>query len=112
MEELLERAATGEKRALEALAVEARWLAIGIAGLVNVLDPDTVVLGGLFARVLSAVRSRLDAELADRCYVAARREVAVVGARLGSLAVTVGAAELAFGPLLDDPAGVMSAAVA
>jgi hypothetical protein len=76
------------------------------------MDPDTVVLGGLFARVLPALRTRLDVELADRCYVAARRDVAVVGARLGSLAVTVGAAELAFGPLLDDPAGVMSAAVA
>ena len=76
------------------------------------LDPDTVVLGGLFARVLPALRSRLDAELADRRYVAARREVAVVGAKLGSLAVTVGAAERAFGPLLDDPAGVMSAPVA
>ncbi len=112
VEELLDRAAAGERRASEALAVEARWLAIGIAGLVNVLDPDTVVLGGLFARVLPALRARLDAELADRCYVAARREVAVVGARLGSLAVTVGAAELAFGSLLDDPAGVMSAAVA
>ena len=112
VEELLDRAAAGEKRALDALAVEARWLAIGIAGLVNVLDPDTVVLGGLFARVLPALRSRLDAELADRRYVAARRNVAVVGARLGSLAVTVGAAELAFGPLLDDPAGVMSASVA
>ena len=112
VDELLDRAAAGEKRALDALAVEARWLAIGIAGLVNVLDPDTVVLGGLFARVLPALRSRLDAELADRRYVAARRDVAVVGARLGSLAVTVGAAELAFGPLLDDPAGVMSAAVA
>ncbi len=88
------------------------WLAIGIAGLVNVLDPDIVVLGGLFARVLPALRSRLDAELADRRYVAARRDVAVVGARLGPLAVTVGAAELAFGPLLDDPAGVMSSSVA
>jgi predicted NBD/HSP70 family sugar kinase len=112
VEELLDRAAAGEKRALDALAIEARWLAIGIAGLVNVLDPDTVVLGGLFARVLPALRSRLDAELADRRYVAARRDVAVVGARLGPLAVTVGAAELAFGPLLDDPAGVMSASVA
>ena len=112
VEELLARAAAGDRRAVDALASEARWLAIGIAGLVNVFDPDTVVLGGLFARVLPAVRERLDLELADRRYRAARRDVAVVGAALGPQAVTVGAAELAFGPLLDDPAGVMSAAVA
>ena len=112
VEELLDRAAAGDRRARDALAAEARWLAIGIAGLVNVLDPDTVVLGGLFARILPAVRARLDAELDDRRYLAARRDVAVVGAALGPQAVTVGAAELAFGPLVDDPAGVMSAAVA
>ena len=112
VEELLVRAAVGDRRANAALVSEARWLAIGIAGLVNVLDPDTVVLGGLFARVLPAIRAQLDIELADRRYLAARRDVAVVGAALGPRSVTVGAAELAFGPLLDDPAGVMGAAVA
>jgi predicted NBD/HSP70 family sugar kinase len=112
VEVLLERAATGDARATDALRAEARWLAIGIAGLVNILDPDTVVLGGVFARVLPALRASLDAELAARRYLAARRDVAVVGAALGPQAVTVGAAELAFGPLLDDPAGVMSAAIA
>jgi predicted NBD/HSP70 family sugar kinase len=112
VEELLVRAAAGDPRAAGALGSEARWLAIGIAGLVNVLDPDTVVLGGLFARVLPAIRTQLDIELAERRYRAARRQVAVVGAALGPRSVTVGAAELAFGPLLDDPAGVMGAAVA
>jgi predicted NBD/HSP70 family sugar kinase len=112
LDELLARAADGDSVSLDALTSEARWLAIGIAGLVNVLDLDTVVLGGLFARVLPTIREQLDVELADRAYRAARREVAVVGASLGSRAVTVGAAELAFGPLLDDPAGAMRAVVA
>jgi predicted NBD/HSP70 family sugar kinase len=112
VEELLVRAAAGEAQATSALVAEARWLAIGIAGLVNVLDPDTVVLGGLFARVLPAIREQLDVEIADRRYIAARRDVAVVGAALGARSVTVGAAELAFGPLLADPAGVIAAAVA
>ncbi len=112
VDDLLERADAGDPDALAALAAEARWLAIGIAGLVNVLDLDTVVLGGLFARVLPLLRERLDVELDARAYRAARRQVAVVGASLGPQAVTVGAAESAFGPLLDDPAGVMAAAVA
>ena len=107
VDELLERADVGDLAAIAALAVEARWLAIGIAGLVNVLDPDTVVLGGLFARILPSIRASLDDELALRRYRTARRHVAVVGAVLGPRAVTVGAAELAFGALLGDPARVM-----
>ncbi len=112
VEQLLERASSGDVAALEALQVEARWLAVGIAGLVNVLDLDTVVLGGLFARILDDVRESLDEELARRRYRAARREVVVVGAALGSRAVTIGAAEVAFGQLLADPAGAMRANVA
>jgi predicted NBD/HSP70 family sugar kinase len=108
VDDLLERAAVAEPSVVAALAVQARWLAIGIAGLVNVLDPDTVVLGGLFARILPSIRATLDDELELRRYRAARRDVAVVGAALGARAVTVGAAELAFGALLGDPARVMS----
>jgi predicted NBD/HSP70 family sugar kinase len=109
VDDLLRRAAIGEPGIVAALDDEARWLAIGIAGLVNVLDPDTVVLGGLFARILPSIRATLDEELARRRYRAAQREVAVVGAALGSAAISVGAAELAFGALLSDPARVMAA---
>jgi len=111
VDELIDRAGNGDPFTLESLAIEARWLAIGITGLVNVLDLDTVVLGGLFARLLPTIRAQLDDELAQRRYRAASRSVAVVGACLGSSAVTVGAGELAFGPLLDDPARVMTASV-
>lgn len=109
VDDLLERVDAGDRAALAALAVEARWLGFGIAGLVNVLDPDIVVLGGLFARILPSIRASLDDELERRSYRAARRTVPVVGAALGARAVTVGAAELAFGALLSDPAQVMGA---
>ena len=108
VDDLLERAEAAEPAVAEALATEARWLSIGIAGLINVLDPDLVVLGGLFARILPVMGSALDEELALRRYRAVERDVTVVGAALGPRAVTVGAAELAFGALLADPARVMS----
>ncbi len=72
VDDLLERAAGGDPAAVAALAGEARWLAIGIAGLVNVLDPDTVVLGGLFARILPLIRASLDDELAARRHPSTR----------------------------------------
>ena len=100
---LLERAAADEPRALEALSEEGRWLGIGIAGLINACDPDVVVLGALFNRILPSVRSALDAEIARRRIHGLDRTVPVVGAAFGRDAALLGAAELAFGPLLADP---------
>ena len=112
LDELFARAAANDPATLAALAVETKWLATGITGLINVFDPDTVVLGGLFSRILPIVSEQLAAELDVLRYMGVPRNVAVVGAALGSQAVTVGAAELAFGPLLADPARVMSKAPA
>ena len=93
---------------MAALAVEANWLAAGITGLINVFDPDTVVLGGLFSRILPIARRAAPTPNSLQLrYMGVRRDVAVVGAALGPQAVTVGAAELAFGALLGDPARVM-----
>jgi predicted NBD/HSP70 family sugar kinase len=111
VDELLARAESAHEPTLAALSVEATWLATGITGLINVFDPDTVVLGGLFSRILPIIGEQLQAELASLRYMGVPRDVLVVGAVLGSQAVTVGAAELAFGPLLADPARVMAGPV-
>jgi predicted NBD/HSP70 family sugar kinase len=103
VDELLRRATAGDATALEAMAEEGRWLAIGIAGLINAFDPEVVVLGALLDRILPNVRIALDAELSTRGIHALERVVPVVGATLGRDATLVGAAELAFGPLLADP---------
>lgn len=109
VDELLTRAAAGESAALDALEAEGRWLGMGIAGLINAFDPDVVVLGALLERVLPYVRDSLDAALAERKIHGLERSVDVVGATFGNDATLLGAAELAFGPLLADPAGVASA---
>ena len=46
---VLADAAAGDATALAALAEVGRWLGIGLAGLVNMLNPARVVLGGHFA---------------------------------------------------------------
>ena len=45
------RRATARLGALAALDQVGRWLGIGLAGLVNILDPRLIVLGGLFGRI-------------------------------------------------------------
>jgi len=104
MDELLRAAAAGDERTLAALAETGRWLGIGLAGLVNALDPRLVVFGGLFERILPFVADVIDAELDRRSLPAPRRLVRVVGGSLGAEAPLIGAAELALEPVLEDPA--------
>ncbi len=101
---VLAEAAGGSPQALAALAHVGRWLGIGLAGLVNVLDPRLVILGGLFGRIHPFVRDSLEGELDRRALAAPRALVRVVPARLGADAPLLGAAELALEPLLADPA--------
>jgi predicted NBD/HSP70 family sugar kinase len=104
MDALLRDAADGEPRAIAALQETGRWLGIGLAGLVNVLNPRLVVFGGLFERIQPYVASIVDAELDRRTLPASRRLVRVVAGALGAEAPLIGAAELAFEPVLADPA--------
>jgi predicted NBD/HSP70 family sugar kinase len=101
---VLHAADAGDERALAALHHVGTWLGIGLGGLVNVLNPRLIVLGGLHGRIHPYVGDTLDAELARHSLPAPRALVRVVPASLGEDAPLVGAAELAFEPLLGDPA--------
>lgn len=101
---VLQEAAAGSPVALDALNDVGRWLGVGLAGLVNVLNPELVVLGGLFSRIEPYAGASLRAELARLALGASRELVTIVPATLGADASLLGAAELAFEPLLSDPA--------
>jgi predicted NBD/HSP70 family sugar kinase len=104
VEAVLRQAATGAPAATKALEHVGRWLGIGLAGLVNLLNPQLVVLGGMHGRIYPAVRSVVEAEVARRALPVTRAAVRIVPASLGADAPLLGAAELAFEPLLSDPA--------
>ncbi len=103
IEDLIAAADRGDKAALSALAESGRGLGIGIAGLVNIFNPNRVSLGGLYARVYPYVRAPILRELEKRAMPAPRAMVDLVTVRLGN-ALLLGAAELALAPLLNDPA--------
>ncbi|MBI5088592.1 MAG: ROK family transcriptional regulator [Actinobacteria bacterium] len=105
VEAVLAEAAAGAPAVLEALAVEARWLGIGLSGLINAFNPSTVVLGGLFGRLHPHIHAALDAEIGRRATASARAGLQVVPSQLGADTVLLGAAELAFEALLADPLG-------
>ncbi|MEZ5248596.1 MAG: ROK family protein [Ilumatobacteraceae bacterium] len=60
---LLADAEAGVDAAVEALRAQARWLGIGLAGLINVMNPSMVVLGGLLGRVFPFERDDVAAEI-------------------------------------------------
>jgi predicted NBD/HSP70 family sugar kinase len=95
-------ASVGELAAVEHIG---RWLGFGLAGLVNVLNPRLVVLGGHFGRLFPFVEPTVRDELGRRGLAAPRALVQILPAVLGVDAPLLGGAELAFEPLLADPGG-------
>lgn len=66
LEELARRAEAGDARTLQAIEEVRRWLAVGASVLVNVLNPDVLVLGGYFAQMQPWLTRTLQADLAER----------------------------------------------
>jgi predicted NBD/HSP70 family sugar kinase len=101
---VLRSAAEGEPGALAALAHIGRWLGIGLSGLVNVLNPRVIVLGGLFARAYPYIETAINAQLDRLALRGPRALVRIAPGALDIDAPLLGAAELALEPFLADPA--------
>jgi predicted NBD/HSP70 family sugar kinase len=80
-------------------------LATAIANAVTVLNPARVILGGSLSALAAVAGRRLDALVADRALPGIDERVEIRRSELGSRIMLIGAAELAFAPLLADPAG-------
>lgn len=103
-------AVVAELRALAASPAQVRerlgefmgWLTVGLVNVVNVLGPELVVLGDLFTALPSSLIAEVGEEVRRRSLVSR----AVGGIRLsvstlGADVTLLGAAELAFEPVLD-----------
>jgi predicted NBD/HSP70 family sugar kinase len=105
MDDVLSAAAAGSTVELHALTETGEWLGIGLAGLVNIFNPSLIVLGSIFGRMYPFVSAQVEAALGRGAMRAPREMARVLPAALGADAPLLGAAELAFEPLLVDPAG-------
>jgi predicted NBD/HSP70 family sugar kinase len=104
--QLVAAADAGDIAARAAAEATGHWLGLGVGSLINILNPRMVVLGGLFGRLHDHLRAAMMAELARRSLAPIRGDVTVVASELGEQAALVGAAELAFDAVLDDPLNV------
>ncbi|MGY1502654.1 ROK family protein [Streptomyces sp. QTS52] len=100
---LAERAAQGDTDVRRALEGAGTALGIALTGAVNLLDPETVVLGGALSGLAPWLLPSLEAELARRT---AGPACAVSVSRLGPEGPLLGAAHSVVRAVLDDPGAV------
>ena len=84
----------------------------GLAGMVNLLNPRVIVLGGYLRPLLPLVQSDVESALDEHSLAAPREHARIMLPGLGADSVLVGASELAFGALLQDPVGTLHASYA
>jgi glucokinase len=88
-------ACAGDAVAVEAVTEAGRILGVGLANIVQLLDPDVIVVGGGVAEIGEPLLGPARQELADRVAPYHSTVVRVVRAELGEVAGVVGAALLA-----------------
>ena len=103
VDQLLADAAVGDDAAVLAVQRAGRYLGIGLGTLVNILNPDRIVVGALLARLIDFAEAVVTEHIRERSLVGAAAEVPIVAGKLERPAL-VGAGDLALQALLDDPA--------
>ncbi|TCB95768.1 ROK family transcriptional regulator [Micromonospora zingiberis] len=102
---LAELAEAGDATVLNALHEAGAALGVTVASVVNLLDLDTVVLGGGYAPLAPWLRPPMLAEIDRRVLTAAWAPVTVRVATLGATAAAVGAAGSVVRRIIARPAG-------
>lgn len=101
--------ATGNRRAVAGVRKIGGWVGTGLATLVNLFNPSVVVLGGTLGILYPTMEPTLAAEY-SRALGPIREQARMVRSELGSDAQLIGAAEVAFADILDDPIGTLERA--
>jgi predicted NBD/HSP70 family sugar kinase len=104
LDTVLTRARAGDPRTLAALADSGRWLGLGIGNLVNVFNPELVVLGGLYHALFPYLEVAVTEGARTRAMDAPGGVARIASSGLGADALLIGAAELALSDVVADPA--------
>lgn len=104
--EVIASARDGETRAKAAVEEVAEWAGVGLRAIINIFNPEVIVLGGSLAQLWESAADRMERALVRTALLAPRDDVVVRPAKLGQDSSLVGAAELAFDGVLEDPQAV------
>ncbi|MBI5078872.1 ROK family protein, partial [Candidatus Saganbacteria bacterium] len=84
----------GDKKALAVISETAHYLAVGIANLVNIFNPEKIVIGGGVSNMREFLLSPVRREFKKYALALPARSVKIVRAKLGSEAGVLGAVAL------------------
>ena len=101
--DVVEAAMRGDRVAQHAVRQVGDWIGFGVGNLVNIFNPEAVIFGGtlrdIYLVAAAHIRSRLTAIALPAC----REHIRLRTPELGTYAALIGAAELAFERILEDP---------
>jgi glucokinase len=87
----------GDELAIEVFRRMGVYLGIGLASLINVLNPEIVVIGGGLSNGWDLFEKHMHQQVIERAFPIPARRVKIVRAQCGDDAGLLGAAKLAFG---------------
>lgn len=100
-EKILSAAATGNPAAVDIVREVVHPLAVAVANLTDVLDPEQVIISGSLLRAGELVLDTIREAVRDRSLVPPERQAHIIRAALGAEVGTIGAATLAFEQFLN-----------
>jgi glucokinase len=89
-------AQNGDLLALDVLSRAGKYLGVGMANLVNIFNPDMIILGGGMAKMGDLFLDPAKRVVAEKAFPISAQAVRIVTAQLGDEAGVYGAAALAF----------------
>ena len=96
-------AASGDQAAQASIVAVADALGRVLATLVNTLNPERILLGGSLSLLLDVAREQIETALSRYALEAQARTVRLMHPKFEVDSALLGAAEIAFTPLLNDP---------
>jgi predicted NBD/HSP70 family sugar kinase len=103
MEHLIARAKAGDAKASSALQTTARYLGVGLAAVINVLDPARVYIGGEITGAWDLIESTMRAALVERTLIPAAASTPIRPVSSGQYPRLQGAAALVTAPAFAAP---------
>ena len=94
LKEIFEAAKKGDVVAVDVVREAGRRLGIRVAHLVNLLNPQMVIIGGGIEEAGLALMEEIKASVSEWCFTESAQAVKIVSSRLGDEAVALGAASL------------------
>jgi N-acetylglucosamine repressor len=78
IDDMIARARSGDGKAVAALQASARYLGLGLGGIVNIIDPDCVFIGGEITTAWDLIESTVRTALAERALTPAASATDIV----------------------------------